>query len=372
MHVIIEPHRFFLASFGRKPRTQGNVAQSTPFRHNQGMGSSTPVHLTPARLQSTLRRFRQLRILVVGDLMLDEFIYGRVSRISPEAPVPVVHVEKEVSYPGGSANVGRNLASLGIHTELSGTIGQDSAGSRLLSLLRHEKIGTSGICRSHSFPTIRKTRILARHQQVVRVDRESPDHISAKERAAVLKKTLQILPHCDALILEDYGKGLFDQDFVDALLTAASAKEIPSLVDPNIHNPLHWSEATLVKPNRLEAFGSLGRPDSGRKEDWLSAGEELLVRWSCQHLLLTLGEHGMILFQPGRKPYPIASRAREVYDVSGAGDTVISVLAAGLASKLSGPIASELANLAAGIVVGKLGTATVSPTEILEAARHHG
>ena len=336
------------------------------------MGNSAQVHLTSTRLKSTLRRFRGLRILVVGDLMLDEFIYGRVSRISPEAPVPVVHVEKEVSYPGGSANVGRNLASLGIHSELSGSIGQDAAGSRLLNLLRHEKIGTSGICRSRAYPTIRKTRVLARHQQVVRVDRESPDHISAKERAAVQKKALQILPFCDALILEDYGKGLFDQDFVDALLTSASEKEIPSLVDPNIHNALHWGGATLVKPNRLEAFGALGRPDSGRRDDWLSAGEELLIRWSCRYLLLTLGEHGMILFQPGVKPYPIASRAREVYDVSGAGDTVISVLAAGLASGLSGPIASELANLAAGIVVAKLGTATTSPQEILEAARHHG
>ncbi|NBS13724.1 MAG: D-glycero-beta-D-manno-heptose-7-phosphate kinase [Verrucomicrobia bacterium] len=336
------------------------------------MGISTPVHLTPTRLRTTLRRFRQLHILVVGDLMLDEFIYGKVSRISPEAPVPVVHVEKEISYPGGSANVGRNLASLGIHTQLSGTIGIDHAGDRLLGLLRHEKIGTAGICRSRSFPTIRKTRVLARHQQVVRVDRESPEPISNQERAAVLKKSLQILPRCDALVLEDYGKGLFDQDFVDTLLTEAAERQIPSLVDPNIHHPLHWGGATLVKPNRLEAFGALGRPDSGKKEEWLAAGEELLLRWSCHYLLLTLGEHGMILFQPGHKPYPIASRAREVYDVSGAGDTVISVLAAGLASGLPGTIASELANLAAGIVVAKLGTATVSPEEILEAARHHG
>ncbi|NCW26724.1 MAG: D-glycero-beta-D-manno-heptose-7-phosphate kinase [Verrucomicrobia bacterium] len=351
---------------------QGNVAHPPLFWHHEGMGNLAQIHLTSARLKSTLRGFRRLRILVVGDLMLDEFIYGRVSRISPEAPVPVVHVEKEVSYPGGSANVGRNLASLGVHAELSGNIGADDSGLRLLHLLRHGKIGTSGICRSKTFPTIRKTRVLARHQQVVRVDRESPDHISAKERTAVLKKSLQILPRCDALILEDYGKGLFDQDFVDSLLTAASEMKIPSLVDPNIHHPLHWGGATLVKPNRLEAFGALGRPDSGNKEEWVAAGEELLVRWSCRYLLLTLGEHGMLLFQPGEKPYPIASRAREVYDVSGAGDTVISVLAAGLASGLSGAIASELANLAAGIVVAKLGTATVTPEEILEAARHHG
>lgn len=330
------------------------------------------VHLSPVKLRATLARFRRLRILVVGDLMLDEFIYGKVSRISPEAPVPVVQVEKEISYPGGSANVGRNLASLGVHAELSGAVGQDSAGDRLLNLLRHEKIGTSGISRSPVFHTIRKTRVLARHQQVVRVDRETPDHFSSQERSRILKKILRLLPRCDALILEDYGKGLFDQDFVDALLTSAAEQEIPSLVDPNIHNPLHWGGATLVKPNRLEAFGALGRPDSNRKEDWLSAGEELLVRWSTRYLLLTLGEHGMMLFRPGEKPYPIASRAREVYDVSGAGDTVIAVLAAGLAAGLSGPVTSELANLAAGIVVAKLGTATVSPQEILEAARHHG
>ena len=330
------------------------------------------VRLRHTKLRATLSRFHRLRILVVGDLMLDEFIYGRVSRISPEAPVPVVQVEKEVSYPGGSANVGRNLASLGVHTELGGNIGRDPAGDRLLQLLRHEKIGTSGIWRSFSVPTIRKTRVLARQQQVVRVDRESTEELAEKDRQAVLKKALQILPRCDALIIEDYGKGLLDQEFAETLLQAAAEKEIPSLVDPNIHNSLHWTGATLVKPNRLEAFGALGRPDSHRKEDWLAAGEELLIRWSCRYLLLTLGEHGMILFQPGEKPYFIASRAREVYDVSGAGDTVIALLASGLAAGLDGKVSAELANLAAGIVVGKLGTATVSSREILESALHHG
>ncbi|MCX6935607.1 MAG: D-glycero-beta-D-manno-heptose-7-phosphate kinase [Verrucomicrobia bacterium] len=336
------------------------------------MPDSTQIHLSPSRLRTALARFRRLRILVVGDLMLDEFIYGRVSRISPEAPVPVVHVEKEKAYPGGAANVGRNLAAIGIHAELSGGIGQDSAGQRLLGLLRHSKIGTSGICRSRKFPTILKTRILARQQQVVRVDREEPSHLSPKERNAVLRKALQVLPRCDAVILEDYGKGLFDQPFVDELLQAARKHKIPSAVDPNIHNSLHWNGATLVKPNRAEAFSALAQPDSSNPKDWIAAGEELLVRWSCQHLLLTLGEHGMILFQPNEKPYSIPSRAREVYDVSGAGDTVISLLAAGLAAGLTGQISSELANLAAGIVVGKLGTATVTPEEILEAARNHG
>ncbi|NDC80033.1 MAG: D-glycero-beta-D-manno-heptose-7-phosphate kinase [Verrucomicrobia bacterium] len=330
------------------------------------------IHLTPTKLRAALSRFSRLRILVVGDLMLDEFIYGRVSRISPEAPVPVVQVERELSYPGGSANVGRNLASLGVHAELGGKIGRDTAGDRLLQLLRHDKIGTSGVWRSPTLPTIRKTRVLARHQQVVRVDRESTGQLTNKERQTVLKKALRILPRCDALILEDYGKGLFDQELAKTLLQASAERKIPSLVDPNIHNPLHWEGATLVKPNRLEAFGALGRPESHRKEEWLAAGEELLVRWSCRYLLLTLGEHGMILFQPGEKPYSIASRAREVYDVSGAGDTVIALLASGLAAGLDGKVASELANLAAGIVVGKLGTATVSSREILASAIHHG
>lgn len=330
------------------------------------------VHLSPAKLRSALTRFRRVRVLVVGDLMLDEFIYGRVSRISPEAPVPVVHVEREQSYPGGAANVARNLAALGIHAELSGGIGQDSAGQRLLGLLRHGKIGTSGICRSAKFPTILKTRILARQQQVVRVDREEPTHLTQKERDAVLRKALQVLPRCHALVLEDYGKGLFDQSFVSTLLFAAQKKGIPTAVDPNLHNPLDWSGATLVKPNRVEAFGALGQPDSNRPQDWITAGEELLRRWSCRYLLLTLGEHGMILFRHNEKPYSIPSRAREVYDVSGAGDTVISVLAAGLAAGLTGQISAELANLAAGVVVGKLGTATITPAEIMEAARTHG
>ncbi len=336
------------------------------------MASLPYLHLSPARLRTTLTRFRSLRALVVGDLMLDEFIYGRVSRISPEAPVPVVHVEREQSYPGGAANVARNLAALGIHAELSGGIGQDATGQHLLTLLRHTKIGTSGVCRSIKFPTIRKTRILARHQQVVRVDREEPGNLSPKERGAVLKKALQILPRCHALILEDYGKGLFDQAFVDSLLEAARKHKIPSAVDPNVHNPLQWHDATLVKPNRAEAFAALGQPDSSNPKDWIAAGEELLIRWNCQNLLLTLGENGMILFRHNEKPYSIPSRAREVYDVSGAGDTVISVLAAGLAAGLSGQVSAELANLAAGIVVGKLGTATVTPEEIMEVARNHG
>ena len=330
------------------------------------------VNLSPAKLKSALTRFRRVRVLVVGDLMLDEFIYGRVSRISPEAPVPVVHVEREQAYPGGAANVARNLAALGIHAELSGGIGQDAAGQRLLGLLRHGKIGTSGVCRSNKFPTILKTRILARQQQVVRVDREEPTHLTDKERDAVLRKALHVLPRCHAVVLEDYGKGLFDQTFVNTLLIAAQKKGIPTAVDPNIHNPLDWNGATLVKPNRVEAFGALGQPDSSRPQDWIAAGEELLLRWSCRYLLLTLGEHGMILFRHQHAPLRIPSRAREVYDVSGAGDTVISLLAAGLATGLPGHITAELANLGAGIVVGKLGTATVTAAELIDAARHHG
>ena len=308
----------------------------------------------------------------MGDLMLDEFIYGRVSRISPEAPVPVVHVEKETTYPGGAANVARNLAALGIHAELGGGIGQDEAGTKLLGLLRHGKIGTTGIARFSSYPTIVKTRVLARQQQVVRVDREEPNRLTPQNRSTILQKALRLLPRCHALVLEDYGKGLFDQAFVDQLLEAAHRCSIPSTVDPNVHNPLDWHGATLVKPNRLEAFGAVGLPDSQKPSDWISVGEELLVNWSCRHLLLTLGEHGMILFQAGQKPHRIPSRAREVYDVSGAGDTAISLLAAGLGAGLSGLVSAELANLAAGIVVGKLGTATVTPTEILEASRRHG
>ena len=151
------------------------------------------VHLSPGKLRAALARFRRLRILVVGDLMLDEFIYGRVSRISPEAPVPVVHVEKETTYPGGAANVGRNLAALGIHAELGGGIGQDESGQKLLALLRHGKIGTTGIARFASYPTIVKTRVLARQQQVVRVDREEPDRLTAQNRTAILQKALKIL-----------------------------------------------------------------------------------------------------------------------------------------------------------------------------------
>jgi D-beta-D-heptose 7-phosphate kinase/D-beta-D-heptose 1-phosphate adenosyltransferase len=325
--------------------------------------------MDPKRLQHILDTASAKRLLVVGDLMLDEFVWGNVARISPEAPVPVVEVQSESSYPGGAANVARNLKEFASSVTMLGLVGSDAAGEKLTKLLLTEKIATDGLFTDPAVPTIVKTRIIAQRQQVVRVDREQLT-AAGSSRADILAKARDLVSQSDAVLIEDYGKGFLDQPFIDTLLETAREHGTLVTCDPNPKNPLEWPGISTIKPNRSEAFAAAGvplTPPIHPVEDdtaLLKVGEILLKRWNAGSLLITLSEQGMMLFRRDHPPYHTPTRAREIFDVSGAGDTSISLYTLGIAAGATPEEAAEMANHAAGIVVGKLGTATCSREEL--------
>jgi len=311
------------------------------------------------------------RILVVGEMMLDEFIWGKVGRISPEAPVPVVDVVKETFNAGGAANVARNLREFAEHVHLVSLAGTGHDADVLRGLLETRGVTLDGVIFDESYTTIRKTRIFARNQQVVRVDRERRRGFTHAQRTQVLAHFSRLLPSLDAIILEDYDKGLLDQPLVDALVTAARAAKKIVTVDPKPTNPILWHDVTCVTPNRGEAFRFAGRKETEPAEvaledcPLLEVGAILLEKWRSEHLLITLSEQGMMLFTPSQPPHHIPTRAQEVIDVSGAGDTAIAVFTAALAGGATPREAAEIANHASGIVVAKTGTAVTSREELL-------
>ena len=327
------------------------------------------------QLATQLERFRDLRVMVVGDVMLDRFIWGNVTRISPEAPVPVVHVVREDAYPGGAANVARNLAPFAGRVDVMGLVGDGPLTNQLLGLLRGAGIDTGGLLISPEHETIVKTRIIARSQQVARIDRETIRPLSEALEAQALAWFRERLTETDAVIVEDYAKGFLSQRMVDAMTAAAVGAGVPVTVDPNPGNPLDWHGVTVVKPNRREAFAAAGLPDPGEvsEVELLRAlgplGEALFAKWDTRLLLITLGEHGMALLERGRPVYHTPTRAREVFDVSGAGDTAIALFTLALAAGADPRDAAELSNVASGIVVGKIGTATLTPEELLAACQ---
>ena len=317
-------------------------------------------------LSDFIEKVRTKKILVIGDLMLDEFLWGKVTRISPEAPVPVVHVTRESCYPGGAANVARNLSDFGIQSTMGGIVGRDGNGGKLLSLLRSSHISTDGILEFEDYPTTVKTRIIARHQQVVRVDREVNLVLKGKNQQSMSELLHCIIQKMDGVIIEDYGKGYITQSLIDGVVTAAQKFNKIITVDPNPNNMLKWSGVTMIKPNREEAYAAARVPYNADEKSLAEVGRRLLKKWQVSNLLVTLGEEGMILFHPPNPPFHTPTRAREVFDVSGAGDTAIAFFTAALVAGLSGEQAAEIANHAAGIVVGKLGTATLQPDELLK------
>jgi len=323
------------------------------------------------RYETISGAFSQSRVLVIGDLILDQFVWGRVSRISPEAPVPVVEVDRETQYPGGAANVARNLREFSRHAAVLGMIGADAEAETLKGLLADEGIQIEGVQQDPGYHTIVKTRIIARHQQVVRVDREQKLRPTQAQFDRAIACLEGMLPHLDAVIVEDYGKGLIQQGFADEITARVRAAGRLLAIDPNPHNPLNWHGATVMKPNRSEAFAAAGRPHSEpvdpveADEAVQEVGRILLDKWACEILLITLGEQGMMLFRPGEASYHTPTRAKEVFDVSGAGDTAIALFTLALSAGASADEAAEISNHASGIVVGKLGTATVSPAELL-------
>ena len=321
------------------------------------------------RLQHILDKAAAKRLLVIGDLMLDEFVWGNVGRISPEAPVPIVEVQSESSYPGGAANVARNLREFTSSVTMLGMVGSDTSGEKLTGLLQSEGISTEGLFTNSSIPTIVKTRIIAQRQQVVRVDREQR-MAPGSGRQDILSKARELVGVADAVLIEDYGKGFLDQGLVNAVLETAHEKGVIVTCDPNPKNPLEWPGIATIKPNRSEAFAAAGIPLSPpvhpveNDDALMKVGEILLSRWNAGALLITLSEQGMMLFRKDHPPYHTPTRAREIFDVSGAGDTSISLYTLGIAAGASPEEAAELANHAAGIVVGKLGTATCTRAEL--------
>ncbi len=325
--------------------------------------------MTSQRLDEILLAAAAKRVLVIGDLMLDEFVWGKVGRISPEAPVPVVEVTGESFYPGGAANVARNLREFVDRPAVIGLLGTDRGGQQLRALLQECAIDTSSAIEDPSFATIVKTRIIARQQQVVRVDREQIRAPNEEQVALVTERCRALLPSVDALILEDYGKGFLSAQLVEQITQLASDAGKIVTVDPNPNHPLNWRNVTAVKPNRAEAFASAGIPLSDPVEPpsadtaLLRVGRILQDKWDTTYLLITLGEHGMMLFK-GDESWHIPTKARQVFDVSGAGDTAIALFTLALCSGASAREAAEVANHASAVVVGKLGTATVSPAEL--------
>jgi len=323
-----------------------------------------------SHLPAIVARFASQRILVIGDLMLDEFIWGKVSRISPEAPVPVVSVTSESHYPGGAANVARNLREFTLNTAVMGLTGTDSAGDHLLNLLRDAGIDTAAVQRDPSVTTTVKSRIIARNQQVARVDRERKSALTQMQMERAMAGLDAIAGKVDGVIVADYGKGFLSQPLAGHICQWAARHGKILTVDPHPHTSLEWRGATAIKPNRSETFLAAGFPHSDPIEPvtadraLLEAGERLLSKWQAPCLLVTLGEQGMLLLRSGFAPYHVPTRAQSVFDVSGAGDTAIAVFTLALAAGAAPTEAAEIANYASGIVVGKLGTATVTAAEL--------
>ena len=332
--------------------------------------------LSAPRARQILSAANKVQVLVLGDVMLDHFIWGSVARISPEAPVPVVEFEQESFMPGGAANVARNLTSLHVPTEIFGAIGSDDAARQLKKLLGEQKIICDGLVANPARHTSVKTRIVAHKQQVVRIDRETRDGLDAKLTGQLLNTLKLKLKDADAVIIGDYGKGVVTQPLLNEIKMLCRERGIWLSLDPKPTHQLNLSGLSLITPNRKEAFELANLPDETKNADPLAdrnlmlVAERLLNELRPAVLLVTLGELGMLLCQRGQKPFHIPTVAQEVFDVSGAGDTVIATFTLAIAAGASPAEAAILSNHAAGIVVGKIGTATTTPEELIQSFNH--
>jgi D-beta-D-heptose 7-phosphate kinase/D-beta-D-heptose 1-phosphate adenosyltransferase len=327
--------------------------------------------LSPQRVRRILANATRTRVLVVGDIMLDQFIWGSVARISPEAPVPVVDFERESFMPGGAANVARNLTALNVTTELFGVVGRDPAAKELTVLLTSHHIGCKGILAHGGRRTSVKTRIVAHTQQVVRIDRETRDGLDGTMTARLLEAVEERIEGAAGVIVGDYGKGVVTQSLLEEIKRLCRSHGLWLSFDPKPVHHLTLTELSLITPNRKEAFELAGVPDETRNSDPLADSnlmrvvEELLTKLRPALLLITLGELGMLVCQRDRAAIHIPTVAQEVFDVSGAGDTVIASFTLAIAAGASPLEAAIISNHAAGIVVGKIGTATVTPQELV-------
>lgn len=314
-------------------------------------------------MKERLERLRQASVLVVGDLMLDTYQWGDVERISPEAPVPVVRVQREEFRLGGAANVVSNLAALGCRVGVCGVVGEDGAGERALAMLEALGAGREGIVRDAARPTIEKTRVMARSQQMLRYDREDTAPLAPQVAGAVAAYLAEAIGSFDGVIVSDYGKGLVTAELMEGLARAAAGAGKHVLVDPKGMTYDKYRGASCLTPNEQEAALAARTPASG-EEAVLAAGRALMAELGLGHLCITRGAQGVLAME-GATHRQLPARAREVFDVTGAGDTVIAAIGCAWAVGAGLEDALHLANVAAGIVVGKLGAATASPAEIL-------
>lgn len=335
-----------------------------------------------SKYNSIIRHFKGKRLLVIGDAVLDQYIKGSVSRISPEAPVPIVLQEESFYTPGGAANVANNLSSLGANVTLVSKIGDDIEGSILKRELLKRHIHTNGLFIDSNIDTIFKTRIIAQHQQIVRLDREK----TCKAGTDLIKEN-KILPYLrrhmkdfQAVIISDYAKGFIDSRLLDQVHESALIHQLPVVVDPKLEDLREYGQVSCITPNKKEAEAALKNISQEARrafgirstkldtqEDIETNGRGLLNFLGLESLLITLGEGGMYLFEHNKNPFPIPTMARQVFDVSGAGDTVIAVFALCLAAGADKPQAAKIANYAAGIVIGKMGAVAVELDELKQA-----
>jgi len=319
-------------------------------------------------LLSLLPMIKGKKILVIGDVMLDKYIWGEVFRISPEAPVPIVHVTKETFVPGGAANVANNIVSVGGEAYVCSVVGQDRSGKVLIEELEKRGIKTEAIIEDSNRPTIQKIRVMGGKQQLLRMDKENSDYVSAETEAKIIDKIRTLLNSADAIVISDYAKGVVTEKLMENIRKYCIEANKPVIVDGKPKHKMWFRDLTIITPNTNEAIemsGIVMKKDG----DVISVGKKLMEELNT-NVLITRGEKGMTLFEKKGAIANIPTKAREVYDVSGAGDTVVGVLALGLAAGIDLENAAHLANYAAGIVVGKLGTATVSIEELEQMIRN--
>lgn len=321
------------------------------------------------RLLDIIRRFSSARVMVVGDVMADHYVWGEVERISPEAPVPVVRVAREEVLLGGAANVAANLQALGAQARLLGIVGQDDRAAQLRGILAAAGIDSTMLLGLVERPTIVKTRVIAHNQQVVRVDWEHDEPLKVKHRKLLLEMLAAQAPHLDAVIVSDYGKGVIDKSLLDQLRRLSRRHGVTVAVDPKIRNMPHYHGFTTMTPNHHETGQALGIKLANRNAEVHQAGRRLRKKLRLDSLVVTRGEGGMSLFFGENEVVDIPTVAREVYDVTGAGDTVIAALTCGLAVGAGLHEAAQIANHAAGLVIAEIGTASAAAAEVARAIR---
>lgn len=316
-------------------------------------------------LKNIVKKFKEKRLVVIGDLLLDQYIWGDVSRISPEAPVPIVWVKDDEFMPGGACNVANNLAKLGAQVSIIGIIGRDEKGDMLKNLLKDKNISTEGIITDRQRSTILKTRVMARHQQVVRIDRENVAEVENRHLSMIRDYLKQNIRDIDGVIIEDYGKGMITPALLKIVVPLAKKHNKIIAVDPKESHFSYYKGVSVITPNHHEAAKAVGF-SINNSEQLKQAGMRLMRKLKTEVILITLGEEGMMVFENNKNPRRIPTLAQEVFDVSGAGDTVIAVYTLSVVSGASPIIAAHIANCAAGIVVGKIGAAVVDKEELFD------